>query len=436
MRFLWVLVLLLQAVVCASQTEADDYVNDKVMKYDDYVYVSNVRTVQFHETSWEYAPPVIPLHGGQQLELSFDDLEGDRKQYSVSFVHCNADWTPSDLMISEYLNGYFELNIQNFSYSSNTVQKYTHYSLVFPFPNTQNTIQFTKSGNYIVYVYLNGDKTNLILCRRFMVCDERVNLNATFRQPIGGGGQYVRQHLDFTIVPANYDITNPYRDMKVVLLQNNRWENAITGIKPTFLNGTQLVFSLDDATTFNGGNEFRYFDIRSYRFLTERVKDIYRDKELKWHAVLQPDLPRASKPYLYYSDFNGNFVIRNTESQGDPDTEADYMEVSFFMPYSVPESRGNLYIMGKLTDWRMTRSSRMTYNYDRKGYEAKMFLKQGFYNYIYVFSDDEKKGGDETLTEGNHWDTENDYMVLVYHRRFGTYYDQLIGYKKLNSLRR
>jgi hypothetical protein len=436
MRLLHFIILFFLGFTASGQGSDDDYVNDLVMKYDDYVYRANIKTVQFHETSWEYAPPVIPLFGNQQLQLSFDDLDGDRKQYAVSFVHCNSDWTPSDLMVSEYLNGYYELNFQNFSYSTNTIQKYTHYELIFPFLNSQNTVQFTKSGNYVAYVYVNGDRNSLVLCRRFMVFDERVNMSATFRQPIGGGEQYNKQHIDFTIMPSGYDINNPYRDMKVVLMQNNRWENAISGIKPTFLNGTQIIYSLDDASTFNAGNEFRYFDLRSTRFITERVKDIYRDKDLKFHATLLPDQVRANKPYLYYSDFNGNFLIKNRESTGDMDTEADYIEVEFFLPYNVPESRGNFYIMGKLTDWRMTRNSKLTYNYERKGYEIKLNLKQGFYNYIYVLSDDNRPGGDETVTEGNYWDTENDYTILVYHRKFGTYYDQLIGYRKLNSLRR
>jgi len=403
-----------------------------VLKYDDYSYKANIKTIQFHETSWDYAAPILSLNGGEILELSFDDLDGDKKQYAITFVHCNADWTPSDLMTSEYLSGFFDLNILNFSYSMNTYQKYTHYTIRFP----QQNMQFTKSGNYIVYVYANGDAKDLVLSRRLLVYDNKVNISASFRQSIGGDDQYNKQHIDFNITSAGYQLNDPYRDMKVVLNQNNRWDNAVTGIKPTFMNGNQLIYSLDDASTFNGGNEFRYFDARSLRFLTEKVKNIYRDNELKNHVVLYPDESRRTKPYLYYSDFNGNFVIRNRESSGNMDLEADYVYVHFFLPYPVPESGGNFYIMGKLTDWRMNRKSRMTYNYTLLGYEATLYVKQGFYNYMYVLSNDENPGGDETAVEGNHWDTENDYNIYVYHRKFGTYYDQLIGFAKLNSLRK
>lgn len=411
----------------------DDYVNDNVLKYDDYIYKANIRTIQFHEVGWDYSAPLLALQGGGQLELSFDDLDGDQKRYSLSFVHCNADWTPSNLMVSEYLDGFHEMNILNSAYAMNTFQKYTHYSIVFPQGDTQQNTSFLKSGNYLMYVYVDGDKDNLAFTRRLMVFDNKASITANFRQEIGGSNQFNNQHIDFTISSNGYDITNPYRDMHVVIVQNNRWDNAVTNIKPTFLGNNQFIYSLDDATTFRGGNEFRYFDIRSTRFLTERVREFYKDKDLRNHAVLQKDELRATKPYLFYNDFNGNFLIKNREALADLEIEGDYVYVEFFLPYPVPEANGNFYVMGKLTDWRMNKLSKMTYNYTRMGYETNLYLKQGFYNYIYVLSSDTKKGGDESITEGSHWDTENDYNIYVYHRKFGTAYDQLIGVKKLNS---
>jgi hypothetical protein len=417
-----------------SQTKIvdDDYVNDNALKYDDCIYKPNIRTVQCHESSWDYAAPIISLNGGELIELSFDDLDSDQKQYAMGFIHCNADWTPSDLLPAEYLNGFPEMNIINFTYSMNTFQPYTHYSILFP----QQSLSFTKSGNYLMYVFLREDKSELVLSRRIMVYDNKTIINGSFRQTFAGDDQYKKQHLDFSISSSEYILNDPYKDLKVVVTQNNRWDNAVRDIKPTFLNGTQLTYSLDDASTFNGGNEFRFFDIRSLRFLTQSVKEIYRDEQLKNHVVIYPEVLRNNKPYLYYPDFNGNFLIKNRESSGNMDVEADYVYVEFFLPYVNPEIKGNFYLLGKFTDWRMNKSSKMTYNYTRFGYEAKLYLKQGYYNYIYVLSDDSKKSGDETIIEGNHWDTENDYNIFVYHKKFGTYYDQLIGFKKLNSLKR
>ena len=355
-----------------------------------------------------------------------------KKNYTLTFVLCNADWTPSDLMASEYLGGFSDVNIFNFAYASNTFQKYTHYDILFP----QTNMSFTKSGNYIMYVYIDGNKDNIAFTRRMMVYDNKVSLLSTFRQAMSDGEQFNKQHIDFTISANAYDLNNPYKDMKVVLTQNYRWDNAVTDIKPTFMNGSQFTYSMDDASTFNGGNEFRYFDMRSLRFLTEKVANIYRDESNKNHVVLYPDELRANKSYSFYNDLNGNFLIKNRETQGNVDLEADYVYVEFFLPYANPVTGGNFYVMGKLTDWRMNKNSKMTYNYQRVGYEAKLYLKQGYYNYMYVLSNDATKTGDETVTEGNHWDTENDYNILVYHRKFGTYYDQLIGYAKLNSLKR
>ena len=410
----------------------EDYVNDNVLKYDDYVYKPNIKTVQCHESSWDYAAPVISLNGTELIELSFDDLDADQKQYAISFIHCNADWTPSDLVATEYMSGYPELNIIDFSFSMSTFQNYTHYSLLFP----QQSLTFTKSGNYLMYVYSRVDKNDLILSRRIMVYDNKTMISGNFRQTIGGDDQYNKQHLDFSISSPDYVLNNPYKDLKVVIMQNYRWDNAVTTIQPTFITGNQLTYSLDEASTFNGGNEFRFFDIRSLRFLTQSVKEIYLSEDLKNHVVLYPEILRNNKPYLFYNDFNGNFLIKNRETGGNMDLEADYVYVDFFLPYVNPEMNGNFYVMGKLTDWRMGKLSKMNYNYKRFGYEATLYLKQGFYNYEYVLSDDTKKRGDETIIEGNHWDTENDYNIFVYHRKFGTYFDQLIGFKKLNSLKK
>lgn len=419
-----------------SKESEEGYVADQVLRYDDYTYKSNIKTVQLHEVSWEYAAPIISLKKGEQLELSFDDLDGDKKDYTVTFVHCNSDWTPSSLMVSEYLEGFYELNFLVFGFGQSTTQKYTHYSLTFPQLYTQQNTRFTKSGNYVLYVYQNGDPKDIILSRRFLVYDDQITILPRLTQAVGNGQQFTMQHIDFTITPGSYDLTNPYKDMKVIISQNNRWDNASKDIKPSFMHGNQFIYSLNDACTFNGGNEFRYFDLRSLRFLTERVQNIYRDEAYNAHAVIQPEDNRASKPYLYRADFNGYFLIKNSELVGNMDELADYVYVHFFLPYSTPESKGNFYILGKLTDWRMNKTSMMTYNYERMGYEAVLRLKQGYYNYILVLSDDEKPGGDETVLEGNHWDTENDYYIFVYHRKFGTYYDQLIGYKKLNTLQR
>ena len=411
----------------------DDYANDNQLRYEDWIYKANIKTAQLHESSYDANPAIIKFNSAELLELSFDDLDADKKSYSISFIHCTANWEPSDLMLSEYMIGFFDANFLNFSYSTNTIQKYTHYSILFP----QANLQFSKSGNYIAYVYQDSDKDKLVLTKRFMIYDNKVTVVANVRQAIGNDEQFEKQHIDFSIAnSASYELTNPFTDMNVVITQNNRWDNAVRGIKPTFTEPRQLTYSLDDKSTFNGGNEFRYFDTRSLRTYTERINNIYRDSASVYHVDLKIDELRTFKPYSFYTDLNGGYLIKNADMATNPDIEADYAWVKFFIPYDNAQGEGNFYVLGKLTEWRLNKTNRMTYNYKRLGYECTLFIKQGYYNYTYVYLKDDKKGGDDTMTEGSHWETENEYAIYVYHRQRGTYYDQLVAIKRFNSLRK
>ena len=409
----------------------DDYVNDNQMRYEDWTYKPYIKTVQLHESTFDANPAILRFNGTEQLELSFDDLEADKKDYSIAFVHCDANWEPSNLMSSEFMNGFYEANILNFNFSTNTIQKYTHYSILFP----QSNMQFSKTGNYMVFVYQDNDKEKIIITKRFMIYEDKVTVVANVRQAIGNDEQYEKQHIDFNIINSQYELTNPFTDMKVIITQNNRWDNAVNNIKPTFTEPRQLTYSLDDKSTFNGGNEFRFFDSRSLRTYTERVANITRDSSYTYHIELKTDELRTFKSYSFYNDLNGGFLIKNQDLATNPDLEADYAWIHFFLPYDTQTS-GNFYVLGKLTEWRLNKSNRMTYNYKKMGYECDLFVKQGYYNYTYVFLADEKKAADETLSEGNHWETENDYTIYVYHRQRGTYYDQLVAIKRFNSFRR
>jgi hypothetical protein len=401
------------------------------MRYEDWTYKPYIKTAQLHESTFDANPAILRFNGTEQLELSFDDLEADKKDYSIAFVHCDANWEPSNLMSSEFMNGFYEANILNFNFSTNTIQKYTHYSILFP----QSNMQFSKTGNYMVFVYQDNDKEKIIITKRFMIYEDKVTVVANVRQAIGNDEQYEKQHIDFNIINSQYELTNPFTDMKVIITQNNRWDNAVNNIKPTFTEPRQLTYSLDDKSTFNGGNEFRFFDSRSLRTYTERVANITRDSSYTYHIELKTDELRTFKSYSFYNDLNGGFLIKNQDLATNPDLEADYAWIHFFLPYDTQTS-GNFYVLGKLTEWRLNKSNRMTYNYKKMGYECDLFVKQGYYNYTYVFLADEKKAADETLSEGNHWETENDYTIYVYHRQRGTYYDQLVAIKRFNSFRR
>ena len=410
----------------------NNVVSDFGIKYEDVIYKSAIKTAQLRETSYELAAPIIELGSEQQLKLSFDDLNGEYENYSYTFIHCDAFWNPSDLMQNEYMNVFFEDNISNYTYSVNTLQKYTHYEIVFP----NNNMKITKSGNYILYVYENGDKNIPVLTKRFMVYQPNVTISGIVQQAAKADEYMNKQEVDFSILHPNYKIINPFQDVKVILTQNNRWDNAITNLKPLFINQNELNYNYDDGSNcFNSGNEFRNFDNKSFKFLTPFVSHHFKDSSNQNNTLVLPEQLKTFKRYVQVDDVNGEFFIRNTEMDRN-ENEADYAWVHFFLPYKEPLGEGNFYVTGKFCDWNNVELNKLKYNYSKKGYELKIYLKQGYYNYFLVYQKDDKSPMDETMLEGNHWETENDYTIFVYHRSIGTYYDQLIGIKKLNSVRR
>ena len=412
----------------ANQNQVQDF----IIKQEDYIYKSSIKTAQLRETSYELAAPIIELGTEQQLKLSFDDLNGEFENYNYTFIHCDAYWNPSDLMQNEYLSVFFEDNISNYTYSVNTLQKYTHYQVNFPNAN----MKITKSGNYILFVYENGDKNKPVLTKRFMVYQSFITISGTVQQAAKADDYMSKQEVDFSIIHPNYKIINPFQDLKVVITQNNRWDNAINNLKPLFVNPNELNYNYDDGSNcFDSGNEFRNFDNKSFKFLTPFVSHHFKDSSNQNNTFVLPELVKTFKRYVQVDDVNGEFFIRNTEMDRN-ENEADYAWVHFFLPYKEPLGEGNFYVAGKFCDWNNSDQNKLKYNYSKKGYELKMYLKQGYYNYFLVYQKDEKTPMDETLLEGNHWETENDYSIFVYHRSMGTYYDQLIGIKKLNSIRR
>ncbi len=419
--------------ICNAQAQQkDDYANDNYIRYQDWIYKPNIKTVKLHEVSWELSAPVLEWGTDQRLELSFDDLNSGYASYTYTLIHCDAAWKPTDIMPAEYLSGFFEDNIANYNFSFNTLQKFTHYAVVFP----NNSMKFTKSGNYLVKVYQDGDKDNVVLTKRFMVFQNKVTVAGYVHQAAGADNYFNKQEVDFSILYSAYNITNPFTDLKVVITQNNRWDNALYGLKPMFVKDHELTYDYDDnSNTFDGGNEFRNFDMKSIRFQSQFIKTVYKDSNNINHVELLTDELKTYKRYSQLQDINGAYLIKIQE-RDNSDIEADYCVVNFFFPYDNPITGGNFYIMGKLCDWRMSKENRMIYNYKRMGYECNLLLKQGYYNYEYVFLPDGKTEADETLIEGNHWETENDYTIYVYHRAQGTYYDQLIGIKRLNTIRK
>ncbi|MCZ2248516.1 MAG: DUF5103 domain-containing protein [Bacteroidia bacterium] len=419
--------LLFLSLSQVSKAYKDDYVSS-VLVYDDKVYTPNIKTVLFYFNGWETGFPAIRLNSDEQLSFGFDDFDNDYKTYNYTVVHCDASWQPTDISFSEYVEGFNQGQIDDINRSFNTYQAYTHYQMLLP----NRDMRITKSGNYLLKIFLDGDEDKLAITRRFMVYEELVDAALNIHAATLNESRFMKQEVDFKISAGYYKIQDPMNDLKVVLMQNDRFDTQVEGLKPVFIMDTELDYNYDGENTFNGGKEFRYFNTQSLVNPDIRINKIRIDSSHFTHIYLNNDDKRAFKRYAYEKDINGKFIIRTTYGDN-PNTDADYCYVHFYLMSSTPIMEGDVYIFGALSDWKCKPEFRMQYDPVFKGYTATLFLKQGFYNYEYVVMGAKDKVPDETLTEGNRFETENDFSIMVYHQPIGVFYDKLILYKKVKS---
>ena len=387
---------------------------------------SNIKTVLLHRDGWDMSPPLMRYNTDEKLLLSFDDLDGDVKEYVYTIVHCDANWEPSDLRKDEYIDGYYEDFIYDYSFSLNTIQPYTHFELLFPTQDLKPTI----SGNYIMKVFVE-EEDSLYFTRRFMIVESKVEIEGKIKQATMIKDRNYKQEVDFSFNTGGYRIVNAYRDLKVVIIQNGRWDNALKDLKPKMVIGNTYDYNYDFENVFDGGNEFRTFDTKSLTYNTENVINI--DQSYAGYDIyLRETGRRTFKVYKTEDDINGQMKIK-TEDYTITETEAEYVNIHFFLPYAAPMVDADIFIIGQFTDWRYSEESKMAYNYKRKGYDKTLLLKQGYYNYQYILKYYNQSVGDVSFIEGNHWETDNNYTIFVYNRELGADYDRLIGVKHINS---
>jgi len=405
----------------------DTYYDEGHMRYNNFVYDNQIKTVMLRKKGNPISAAVLKLNSDDVLVLKFDDLDLEIKDYSYEIIHCNFDWTASDLMNTEYIDGYLEDYIRIFKNSFNTLIPYVNYQVEIPNENMKPT----KSGNYILKVFKDDDKENIILTRRFIVYEDIVTIDARVKMPDQIDERDYRQEVDFTIAHNNYDILNPYQALHILLQQNNRWDNAITELKPLFVKNNELVYDYAEENVFDGGNEFRFFNSKSINYRTIEIDQIVYDSST-YNFHLSNDIRRTFKQYYAIADANGNFLPDN-ENGDYADTDADYVKVHFSLPLEAPMIKGNFYILGNLTEWQFKDSHQLIYNYKERKYQRTVLLKQGYYNYCYGFVADQSNQADITLIEGNHYETENDYTIFAYYRDDSERYDRIIGATFFNT---
>ena len=394
----------------------------------DVILNPSVRSVRFNIYGDQYSLPVYNLSSPEQMELNFDDLEGNIKSYYYCFQLCDYDWQTVDINPFIYIKGFTQQRITTYRYSSIALTKYTHYQALIPDRGTS----LTMSGNYLLKVYLDGDTSKLVFTRRMLVLDQKVSLTARVVQPIGSSFFRNSQKIQLA---ANINGLNSFsaaQQIKVVILQNNRWDNSIKDIVPTFVRGNLLDYSNEDNGLFPGGKEWRWLDLRSFRLQSDRVDSGHYFKN-STELFLKSDNDRSGQRYVYYRDLNGMYSSETYETIN-PYWQADYATVHFTLapPDGKPYPNKDIYLAGQLTGYEFNNKTRMIFNETKGVYESSQFMKQGYYNYAYI-SVDKNDPSLRTDLEGNYWETENGYTILMYYRSFTDRADQLIGVSKINS---
>jgi hypothetical protein len=396
---------------------------------ENQVLDDNIRSVQLLLTDDPMLLPIVHLYTeNASLWLRFDHMGDELKDYKYTLQHCNSDWQPSDLDDNEYIDGFTDDRISTVSSSFNTLAQYTHYALGLPNKN----MRWTKSGNYLLKVF-DYDDDRLVLVRRFMVAETEWSIQASFVRTVKVEKNDTWHEIDFSIALNGGRISLPQNEVKAIVLQNGRWDNAIGPLPPYLTLVDKLSFDYQDKIVFPAGKEYRFFDLRTFQFRGEGVK-IITEKPDYYEVTLRTDDSRADRPVVYRVDANGRFFIQNLDVNRSY-LECDYANVLFSIRQNAPLEDADVYVFGELSDWQLLPEFKMEYSHEAQMYLCEPFLKQGIYNYEYVVLDHQTGTLDLDGFEGNWYETGNQYTILTYFRPFGARYDRLMGTASLNSAR-
>jgi hypothetical protein len=395
---------------------------------NDLVYDQNIQTVLLYAGGDQLASPIIKLGSNDRLSLSFDDLSSESYLFKYTFVHCTSDWQTSDLDPMDYLEGFFEADITTYDFSLNAIPPYIHYHAILP--NRDMNIKL--SGNYILKVYVdNDDDENVLFTRRFYVVEPLVKIGVSIPYyPKDLAFVRKKQQIDLTLETPDLFNAEPKQRISVNIMQNGRYDNMKIDLKPTSIMMNQLNFDYTDGIVFDGGNQYRNFDMKSYYYQSMYIREILNDAN-GYNVILHTTSPRPNKPYSVIEDINGRKFIQAREGQN-TSTEGEYAWVDFWLKQ--PKiAEANIYLLGALNNWQLNEKSLMRFDSRQNMYHGRMFLKQGYYDYLYVVVPKGQTSGNVTIIEGDHWETNNQYSVFVYYKEKVPEYDRLVGYSQFNS---
>jgi Domain of unknown function (DUF5103) len=361
---------------------------------------------------------------GDRFQFEFDDLYANEADYYYTITQYNYDWTPTPLLKNEYLNGLDNQRIQDYKNSNGCLQLYSHYNI--DFPNKFN--QIIKTGNYILKVF--DSEENLVFSRKFIIYEDQTTLGITIRRSRDLASVNNKHNMDFFIDFKDKILQNPIENVKVSLFQNGKFNNAIHNIKPQYTLGTQLIYRYNNETSFWAGNEYLNFDNKNIRAGSNTVQRITSGD--LYNVFLYPNYERKNEIYTFFPDYNGNYVVNNLNTT-DNDIEADYSWIYFTLKTNVDPLKQDIYVTGMFNNYALSDEYKMTYNSKTATYELAALLKQGFVNYNYTLTDKNKKIDEKNAIDGNFFQTENEYIALVYYKGPADRYHKIIGIGRNNS---
>jgi len=410
----WAIILLSTGLAAQSQVFQNGSKSDQI------------RTLTVYPQGDWATLPIINMGTDNNVEIAFDELSHDFKRYSYRIIHCNADWTRSDINELEYLDGFSENEIENYEQSVSAFTLYTHYT--FSIPNEK--VKLKLSGNYAVEVFDREGNGETLLTACFMVLENKTGIDAVVTATTDIDYKQNHQQLSFDIKPYGFSNLQPLTELKVLVQQNHRSDNEVKNITPMTVTPNVIRYEHNKALIFEAGNEYRRFEITTYKYAGMGVNKMSFFEPF-YNAELLSSETRL-KGYTYDKDQNGRFLINSQEAIVGV-SGSDYFLVHFSLPMEEPAVDGGFFLNGDFVNNRFDANSKLTYSFERKAYEKTLFLKQGNYNFQYLYRP--TRGGIATpqRTEGSYWETENEYQIFVYYRPVGERYDRLIGFRQIGT---
>ncbi len=376
----------------------------------------HIKTISFVQNG-QNAIPLFQL--GDSFQLQFDDLHGTEDNYYYKIMHCDYDWKQSQLSINEYLTGFDNQRIQDYTNSLNALQIYSHYRI--PFPN--KLTQLKVSGNYVISI-LNEDQ-EVVFSRKFIIYEPLVSVPMQVKRARNVKDVEYKHNIDFAIKSNTITFQSPLKNVKVLLMQNGKFNNAISDIKPMYTIGNDLIYKYDSETQFWAGNEYLFFENKNIRAANNSIARIDTEGGL-YNCFLYTSNARAKNPYTYWPDINGNFSIKNISAEND-EIEADYAWIYFSLSAPSFYQNKDIFITGMFNNYALTDENKMEYNAKKGIYEKALMIKQGFTNFNYTIADKSGKVDEASAIDGNFYQTENNYFAIIYYRENNQRYDRVIG---------